>query len=69
MKKFTKELTGKTIKELEKQTQALREEIAKMTLNEKVNPGKDTNSLRKRHKQLAVILTIITQKKEGDKNL
>ncbi len=69
MKKFTKELIGKTIKELEKQAQILREEIAKTTLIEKVNAGKDTNSIRKKRKQLAVILTIITQKKEEGKNL
>lgn len=69
MKKFTKELTGKTFKELEKQAQTLREEIAKTILIEKVSPAKDTNNIRKKRKQLAVVLTIISQKREEDKNL
>jgi len=64
MKKFTKELSGKTEKELEKQTQLLREEIAKLVLNERVNPSKDTNFLMKKRKALAVLLTILKQKKE-----
>lgn len=64
MKKFTKELSGKTEKELEKQTQLLREEIAKLVLNERVNPSKDTNFLKKKRKALAVLLTILKQKKE-----
>lgn len=69
MKKITKELINKTIKELEKQANALREDIAKTILNQKVNPSKDTNLLRKKRKQLAVILTIISQKKEREKSL
>lgn len=64
MKKLTKELTNKTIKELEKQSQMLREEIAKLTLNQRVNPAKDTNIVVKKQKELAVILTVLTQKKE-----
>lgn len=64
MKKLTKELTNKTIKELEKQSQMLREELAKLTLNQKVNPVKDTNVTVKKRKELAVVLTILTQKKE-----
>lgn len=64
MKKLTKELTNKTIKELEKQSQMLREELAKLTLNQKVNPVKDTNVTVKKRKELAVVLAILTQKKE-----
>lgn len=64
MKKLTKELTGKTIKELEKQSQVLREEIAKLVLNQRVNPAKDTNVVVKKRKELAVVLTILLQKKE-----
>lgn len=64
MKKLMKELTGKTVKELEKQSQVLREEIAKLVLNQKVNPPKDTNVIVKKRKELAVVLTLLTQKKE-----
>jgi len=60
---------GKTVKELEKQATALREDIAKTILNQKVNPSKDTNLLRKKRKQLAVILTVITQKGEQEKTV
>ena len=64
MKKLTKELTSKKVKELEKLIQTLREEIAKLVLNKKVNPSKDTNLLRKKRKSLAVMLAVLTQKKE-----
>ena len=64
MKKLTKELTNKTIKELMKQSHMLREEIAKLTLNQRVNPSKNTNIAVKKQKELAVILTVLTQKKE-----
>ncbi len=67
MKKLTKELTNKTIKELVKQSQTLREEIAKLTLNQKVNPSKDTNITVKKQKELAVILTVLTEKNELEK--
>ncbi len=67
MKKTTKELMEKTVKELEKQARDLREDIAKTMLNQKVNPAKDTNILRKKRKQLAVLLTIMTQKSEQEK--
>lgn len=64
MKKLTKELTNKTTKELVKQSQMLREEVAKLILNQRVNPSKDTNIVVKKQKELAVILTVLTQKKE-----
>lgn len=64
MKKITKELTEKTIKELEKEAQKLREEIAKEKLEFKVNRPKNTNSLFLKRKRLAVVLTILSQKNE-----
>ena len=64
MKKSTKELQSKSIKELEKTGVSLHEEIAKSRLQEKVSPGKDTNAIHKKKKHLAVILTVISQKKE-----
>lgn len=64
MKKYTKELNSKTINELEKMEAAMYEELAKIRLQEKVNPSKDKNLLFKKRKQLAVILTVKTQKKD-----
>ena len=67
MKKKISELKGKSKDELEKEVQALREEISKLKLEFKVNPGKDTNILAKKRKKLAVILTLIGEKKEIEK--
>jgi len=64
MRKTTKIYSEKTIKELEKETNLVREEIAKLQLSFKSNPPKDTNSLAKKRKQLAVLLTILSEKKE-----
>ena len=54
----------KTGKELIKEAQLLREEIAKLQLSFKSNPAKDTNLLMKKRKQLAVLLTVFTEKNE-----
>jgi len=64
MKKVTKTYQEKTSKELLKESQSLREEIAKLQLSFKSNPTKDTNLLMKKRKQLAVLLTVFTEKKE-----
>ena len=64
MKKITKIYSGKTIKELEKDANSIREEIAKLQLSFKGNPPKDTNSLVKKRKQLAVLLTVLSEKRE-----
>ncbi len=64
MRKINNEYREKTIKELEKEGQKLRQEIAKLKLEEKVNPAKDTNLLMKKRKRLAVILTLFTEKKQ-----
>lgn len=63
MKKQTKIYKEKTSKELEKMSGQLREEIAKTRLSFKSNPPKDSNSLAKKRKQLAVLLTVLTEKK------
>jgi len=67
MKKLTKELNQKTIKELEKQAFSIREEMGKMILSSKTAAVKDTNMLYKKRKQLAVILTLLSSKKEMEK--
>jgi ribosomal protein L29 len=67
MKKEVKELKQKTIKEIEKEISNLRQEIAKLKIETKVNPPKDTNLLRKKNKKLGRLLTVLTEKKEEEK--
>lgn len=64
MKKITKTYNEKTSKELEKEANLIREEMAKLQLSFKSNPPKDTNILAKKRKQLAVLLTVLSEKKE-----
>ncbi|MFH0979631.1 MAG: 50S ribosomal protein L29 [Candidatus Roizmanbacteria bacterium] len=64
MKKLTKQYRDKTVKELTQETVILKEEIAKLRLSQKSAPAKDTNILMKKRKQLAVLLTVLTEKKE-----
>jgi len=66
MKKITKTYSEKTSKELVKEAITIREEIAKMQLSFKSNPPKDTNSLVKKRKQLAVLLTVLGEKKDTE---
>jgi len=63
MKKSIKEYDDKSITALEKEAQSARQEIATMSLNSRVNPSKDTNSISKKRKKLAVLLTALVQKK------
>jgi ribosomal protein L29 len=67
MKKLVEQLRKKTIKELEKEIIKQRELIAKLRLQVKVNPPKDTNQLGKERKKLAQLLTIAGEKKEEEK--
>lgn len=63
MKKSIKEYDDKSITALEKEAQSARQEIATLSLNSRVNPSKDTNSISKKRKKLAVLLTALVQKK------
>jgi ribosomal protein L29 len=63
MKKLTKELQTKSVKDLEKEAETLHTEIAKLSVERKVKPEKDTNLITKKRKRLAVILTLMGQKK------
>ena len=63
MKKTEKDLKDKSIVELKKEADALYQDIAKLQLELKVNPVKDTNNLPKKRKHLAVILTLMNEKK------
>ena len=62
MKKVTKDLSGKSIEELLKEVAFLKENIAKLFSTRKAKPEKDTNSILKKQKRLAVALTLVTQK-------
>lgn len=62
MKTITQELKQKTNDVLFKEAENLRSEIAKLRVDYKVNPPKDTNIIFKKRKKLAVILTILEEK-------
>ncbi len=64
MKKTTNELKNKTVVELNQEVQTLKEELSRLQLESKVKPPKDTNSLMKKKKRLAVTLTMLTEKIE-----
>ncbi len=67
MKKETKELKGKSILQITKDVQTLREEIAKLKLEVKVNPQKDTNIIGKKKKKIATLLTVLSELTELEK--
>lgn len=46
-----------------KKAHVLKNEIASLTLSAKNNPPKDTNTISKKKYELAVLLTLATQKK------
>ncbi|MEN9327533.1 MAG: hypothetical protein RI947_341 [Candidatus Parcubacteria bacterium] len=64
MRKLTAELSKIKSTDMNKQIISVREEIAKLKLEEKVNPQKDTNLIAKKKKRLAVLLTLFSQTKE-----
>ncbi len=64
MKKLIKELQNKSLKELIKRENDLRQEIGKLSLEFKVNRPKNVNEIFRKRKELAVILTVAAQKKE-----
>lgn len=63
MKKIVTKLSQKTEAELHKELSQLRKEIIKSNLESIMAPQKDTNSNTKKRKQIAVILTVLNQKK------
>lgn len=67
MKKYTKEISDKTLSALKKEESELRLEIGKMTVEATSSPQKDTNALVKKKKRLAVVLTFVTKKKSEEK--
>ena len=65
MKKLITELTAKTSQELDKEVADLRLEIAKLIVESKAKPQKDTNTIKKKQKRIAYILTVKRQKELG----
>lgn len=64
MKKYLNQIRQKTLKELEKERDLLNQEIAKLKLQSKTFSNKDTNIIYKKRKQLARLLTVISEKKQ-----
>ncbi|QQS43957.1 50S ribosomal protein L29 [Candidatus Roizmanbacteria bacterium] len=65
MKKVTKEYINKTAEELKKEVESLHKEIARLEIERKAKPQKDSNMIFKMKKRLAVVLTLIRQKELG----
>lgn len=63
MSKYTKDVVQKTVQELEKSVGDLRLELGKLTLESSVSQQKNTNTLPNKRKQLAILLTVLAQKK------
>jgi len=63
MSKFMKEMSQKSVQELEKSVADLRLELAKLTVEASVSQQKNTNIVANKRKQLAVLLTALRQKK------
>lgn len=67
MKKTMQDLGQKKIDELEKEVLSLRAEMVKLKLEKASNPAKDTNLLSKKKKKLSQVLTILSEKRQGEK--
>ncbi len=58
-----KEMSQKTVQELEKSVVDLRLELGLLTVEASVSQQKNTNTVPNKRKQLAVLLTVLRQKK------
>lgn len=65
MKKYIADLQAKSVAEINKDISVIIEEVAKLKIESKLKPQKDTNLIKKKEKQLAQMLTVITQKELG----
>ena len=63
MSTYMKEVNNKTVQELEKSIADIRLEIAKLVVESSVSQQKNTNTIPNKRKQLAVLLTVLRQKK------
>ena len=64
MKQLKKDLKEKTIVELEKEAQKIREEVGRLRIEQKVKPQTNTNLIFNKRKQLAMVLTLLNEKKD-----
>lgn len=66
MRKTTAEVSKMKIADIQKQIQTTREEIAKLRLEKRVSPQKDSNLITKKRKRLAVMLTVLSEKQDAE---
>ncbi len=66
MKKLTKEYEKKSVADMEKEVSGLRAEIAKIRLESRVTPQKDTNAVRTKKKRIASLLTMINDRRMAE---
>ncbi len=66
MKKTYKELIQKTVPELEKERQTLKEDILRSALSAVSSPQKDSNIVSKKKKRIAMVQTAINERKLAD---
>jgi ribosomal protein L29 len=66
-KKDIQEIRGKDQKILKKEIDKIRNEIAKLRISHYSSPTKDTNTVSKMRKKLAVMLTIYQEKISSEK--
>lgn len=66
MKKSFKEVMNKKVSELEKEMHTVKDEIVKIAMEAGSNPQKDTNSISKKRRRLAVLMTAMNQQKEAE---
>lgn len=65
MKKLTKEYTEKSVADMNKEIAEVSKNMARMKIEAKVKPNKDTNAMQKMKKRIAVMKTVIRQKELG----
>lgn len=63
MSTYMKEMSQKTVQELEKSIADLRLDLGKLAVESSVSQQKNTNTVPNKRKQLAVLLTALAQKK------
>jgi len=63
MSAYMQEVSKKTVQEIEKSIADLRLELAKLVVESSVSQQKNTNVVPNKRKQLAVLLTVLRQKK------
>lgn len=70
MKNIAEKYRKMSLSDISRREQELRKEIAKLKLEFKTNPPKDTNLLGKKRRELAILLTIKREKEllEVEKN-